>query len=247
MVGLKKSESSTVGAVMSSDNYLTNLYSSIIVLDETASMIAASTIDIIPKANDNEPLEVMMAAGNRDSEIWLCDTGSGRHICANRKYFINLRMYGPDDEVVGWHTSAPNGRGQPVGFGKVKLALLQPDGRINKLIFDAEYCPGLRFNIFGACRARRELGLAYNDITFKIHDVFNNNKPVGGCYFHNGLPFLKHTGVLPSVMPVIPALLAHRRLRHIGKKRGRTNTDRLDDDITTEDFNCESCKQGKSK
>ena len=172
MIGSKKSESSTVGPVMISDDYLTDLYSSLmIVLDETISagtldwpdnwdlyynvevidltqmisgsetlttylMIAALTINIIPELSNNEPSEVVMAAENRDSEMWLCDTGSGRYICANRKYFINLH------------------------------------GRINELIFDAEYCPGLRFNIFSACKARRDLSLAYNDITFKLHDVF---------------------------------------------------------------------------
>ena len=128
--------------------------------------------------------------------------------------------------------------------------MLVPDSKINEISFKSVYALGNRFSIYSAYKGRRDLGIAYNNIDYKLYDK-ETITPVGYAYFNNSLLFIRQTTRYKrgmSFVAIIPEI-AYRRLAYTGHRKRKTNQSMLEEEIVDDAdlFNCEACRSAKSK
>ena len=180
----------------------------------------------------------------------MIDIGANNHIYTNKAFFTDYYAYRPDDILYLWFIAAPGGSAKAEGHRTVKIGILVLDSKINEISFRSVYTLGNRFSIYSAYKGRRDLGIAYNDIDYKLYDK-ETITPIGYAYFNNGLPFIRQTtgykrGI--SFVAITPEI-AHRRLAHTSHPKRKTNQSMLEEEIidNTDLFNYKAYRSTKSK
>ncbi|KAJ5752248.1 hypothetical protein N7520_009165 [Penicillium odoratum] len=185
---------------------------------------------------------------NLCTQQWIMDTGSYAHICTNMAFMDEFHEF-KNGEKHEWDSATPGVSGKATGYGKARISFIQDGGHVYDVIINCLFSPGMKFNLFSACKGRRELNIAYNDDTMAIHDRGPEKAIVGRIFFSHGVPLIRHTntGLNEVNIVMFSAEFAHKRLGHAGQPKMRANEDAFGPIDADRDFHCEACKLGKSK
>ena len=204
----------------------------------SARLTTTTTSDNRSQDSSSYPLQnvaFLSQMNNKQSDIWILDSGATQHMCNNKELFVRIEPY---NATI---TTANNSKMFATGRGEVKL--ITHKGIAFSLI-NVLYVPKLASNLLSISFATRNPQMRFNFGHGECQIMFGNTL-LATAKQHDSLLVLETVKNFAYSTKTTTSLTWHKRLGHLNEEYMTKNSLKaLVGPITK--FTCESCLKNKS-